>query len=209
MKTMTRSKANIFAIGRHRMETDGEGIRSLVVFAGCPLRCKYCINPYTWDGSKTAVAYTPEMLLQKVSVDSVYFQATNGGITFGGGEPLLHSKFISDFIDIAPTMWNYTVETSLSVPFENVEQVINKISHFVVDIKTLDEDKYYSYTNTHLDLAKQNLISLFKIVGKERITVRVPTIPGYVNIDSQSKTIAELRAIGIDSIDAFSYKIKN
>ena len=149
------------------------------------------------------------MLLQKVSVDSVYFQATNGGITFGGGEPLLHSRFISDFIDIAPTTWNYTVETSLSVPFENVEQVINKISHFVVDIKTLDKDKYHSYTSAHLDLAKQNLISLLKIVGKERITVRVPTIPGYVNIDSQNKTIAELRAIGIDSIDAFSYKIKN
>ena len=208
-KMMTSLKANIFAIGRHRFDVDGTGVRSLVVFAGCPLRCKYCINPYTWDGSKKAVAYTPEMLLQKVSVDSVYFQATNGGITFGGGEPLLHSRFISDFIDIAPTTWNYTVETSLSVPFENVEQVINKISHFVVDIKTLDEDKYYSYTNTHLDLAKQNLISLLKIVGKERITVRVPTIPGYVNIDSQNKTIAELRAIGIDSIDAFSYKIKN
>ena len=195
---MTSLKANIFAIGRHRFDVDGTGVRSLVVFAGCPLRCKYCINPYTWDGSKKAVAYTPEMLLQKVSVDSVYFQATNGGITFGGGEPLLHSRFISDFIDIAPTTWNYTVETSLSVPFENVEQVINKISHFVVDIKTLDEDKYYSYTNNHLDLAKQNLISLLKIVGKERITVRVPTIPGYVNIDSQNKTIAELRAIGID-----------
>lgn len=206
---MKHSKADIFAIGRHRMETDGDGIRSLVVFAGCPLRCKYCINPYTWDGSKKAVSYTPEMLLAKVSVDSVYFQATKGGITFGGGEPLLHAKFISEFIDIAPKTWNFTIETSLSVPFENVEKVISKISHFVVDIKTLDEEKYLAYTKAPMDLAKQNLISLLKIVGKERITVRVPTIPGYVNIESQNKTIAELRAIGIDSIDVFSYMIKN
>ena len=135
---MTHSKANIFAIGRHRMETDGDGIRSLVVFAGCPLRCKYCINPYTWDNSKTAVVYTPEMLLQKVSVDSVYFQATKGGITFGGGEPLLHARFISDFIDIAPDSWNHIVETSLSVPFENIAALADKIETFVVDIKSMD-----------------------------------------------------------------------
>ena len=205
---MTHSKANIFAIGRHRMETDGDGIRSLVIFAGCPLRCKYCINPYTWDSSKTAVAYTPEMLLQKVSVDSVYFQATNGGITFGGGEPLLHSQFISDFIDIAPKSWNYIVETSLSVPFENIAALANKIGTFVVDIKSMDASIYRNYTGAELELARNNLASLIKLVGAERIIVRVPVVPGYADVNSQSFSIRALKELGITNIDSFTYKMK-
>ena len=208
MKTMTHSKANIFAIGRHRMETDGDGIRSLVVFAGCPLRCKYCINPYTWDNSKTAVVYTPEMLLQKVSVDSVYFQATKGGITFGGGEPLLHARFISDFIDIAPDSWNYIVETSLSVPFENIAALADKIETFVVDIKSMDANIYRNYTGAESEVALNNLVSLIKLVGTDRIIVRVPVIPGYADEKSQALSIKKLNNLGITQIDSFTYKTK-
>ena len=205
---MTSLKANIFAIGRHRFDVDGTGVRSLVVFSGCPLRCKYCINPYTWDGSKTAVAYTPEMLLQKVSVDSVYFQATKGGITFGGGEPLLHSRFISDFIDIAPASWNYIVETSLSVPFENVAALADKIETFVVDIKSMDTNIYRDYTGVELEVALNNLVSLIKLVGTDRIIVRVPVIPGYADEKSQALSIKKLNNLGITQIDSFTYKTK-
>lgn len=190
------------------METDGDGIRSLVVFAGCPLRCKYCINPYTWNGSKTAVAYTPEMLLQKVSVDSVYFQATKGGITFGGGEPLLHPRFISDFIDIAPASWNYIVETSLSVPFENVAALADKIETFVVDIKSMDTNIYRDYTGVELEVALNNLVSLIKLVETDRIIVRVPVIHGYADEKSQALSIKKLNNLGITQIDSFTYKTK-
>lgn len=200
------SKALISSIGRHRFEIDGKGVRTLVVFSGCPLRCKYCINPYTWNDSRQNQLYTPEMLLQKVSVDSIYFQATKGGVTFGGGEPLIHSAFISDFIDIAPSTWNYYIETSLSVPFENIVQVYNKIDEFVVDIKSMDEKVYRNYTGNELSLAKDNLISLLELIGSQKITVRVPIIPNYADIHSQSKTIEELKRLGATNIDAFTYK---
>ena len=207
-KMMTSLKANIFAIGRHRFDVDGIGVRSLVVFSGCPLRCKYCINPYTWDGSKTAVSYTPEMLLQKVSVDSVYFQATKGGITFGGGEPLLHSRFISDFIDIAPASWNYIVETSLSVPFENIAALADKIETFVVDIKSMDANIYRNYTGAESEVALNNLVSLIKLVGADRIIVRVPVIPGYADEKSQALSVKKLNNLGITQIDSFNYRTK-
>lgn len=203
------SKAFVASIARHRFEIDGKGVRTLVIFAGCPLRCKYCINPTTWDLSPKCTEYTPEKLLKEVSVDSVYFWATNGGITFGGGEPLLSADFISDFVDIAPRSWNYVVETSLSVPFENIEKVAEIITHFVVDIKTLDKKTYNSYTGGTLSLARKNLSDLIKKVGTEHITVRVPIIPGYADLASQEKTISELCSMGIINVDAFSYKIKN
>lgn len=205
---MKHSKADIFAIGRHRMETDGDGIRSLVVFAGCPLRCKYCINPYTWDRSKKAVSYTPELLLDKVSVDSVYFQATKGGITFGGGEPLLNAEFIKEFIAIAPKSWNYVVETSLAVPFENIETIADIVDTFVVDIKSMDTSVYHSYTGGDLTLAQTNLIKLLDMVGTERVTVRVPLIPEYADESSQAMSVKKLLAIGVTNIDSFTYKVK-
>lgn len=203
------TKAEIFAVGRHRFDIDGTGIRTLVVFSGCPLRCKYCINPYTWDGTKKAVSYTPHTLLEKISVDNIYFQATNGGVTFGGGEPLLHREFIREFIDMAPKSWNYVIETSLSVPLENIDEISEKITHFVVDIKTLAEEAYNSYTGGTLSTARNNLSALLKKVGAEHITVRVPIIPGYADFASQEKTIFELRNMGITNVDAFRYKIKN
>jgi len=204
---MKQTKAGIFAIGRHRIETDGSGIRTLVVFEGCPLRCKYCINPYTWNGKQNGIIHSPEMLLQKVSVDSVYFQATKGGITFGGGEPLLNAKFILEFINIAPTSWNYTVETSLVVPLENLILIASKIDTFVVDIKSMDAEIYRAYTGCDLSLAITNLKLLLELVGSERIVVRVPIIPGYSDQQSQKDSADQLRKLGISNIDLFTYKV--
>lgn len=41
--------APVAAIARHRLTTDGQGVTTLVAFAGCPLRCRYCLNPHTLD----------------------------------------------------------------------------------------------------------------------------------------------------------------
>lgn len=206
---MTSPEASICAIARHRMEIDGAGIRSLILFSDCPLRCRYCANPYTWDGSRSAVSYSPESLLEKLSVDSVYFKATQGGITFGGGEPLLYTSFISALIDLCPKEWNFIAETSLCVPWENVALIAHKTEKFIVDIKSMDDTIYHAYTGGRLSLAKENLISLSRLIGPDRITVRVPIIPNYADSRSQKESVEELKKLGITHFDEFSYVIKN
>ena len=198
--------AKIFATERHRIETDGKGIRSLVAFLGCPLRCRYCLNPISWDNSTPTMIYSPEKLLQEVSVDSIYFQATGGGITFGGGEPLLNAAFISRFIDIAPRTWTFAVETSLAVPLENLRLIADKIQYFIVDIKSMDEDIYRTYTGGELSLAKNNLIFLVNTIGTNNLIVRVPRIPEYADFRSQDFSVSELKKLGITQINTFSYK---
>ena len=190
------------------METDGRGIRTLVIFSSCPLRCKYCANPYTRDGSRKSILDTPADLLRAVSVDSIYFQATGGGITFGGGEPLLHTDFICEFIDLAPKSWNYCIETSLAVPLDSVKRVAERISHFVVDIKSMDAEIYQDYTGGDLSLARENLTELLRLIGPDRITVRVPEIPSYADKRSQRRSVKALRAMGITHIDVFRYTVK-
>ena len=46
---MTEAIFPTAAVSRLRMATDGEGITTLVCAVGCPLRCAYCINRFTWD----------------------------------------------------------------------------------------------------------------------------------------------------------------
>lgn len=87
--------APLIGTDRHRLSTDGRGVTTLVAFHGCPLRCRYCLNPQCFDTSRTWRTVTPQQLLAEVAIDNLYFQATGGGVTFGGGEPLLRSEFIA------------------------------------------------------------------------------------------------------------------
>ena len=83
----------VFSIARHRLVTDGQGVTTLVGAYGCPLQCRYCINPHAWRPStlEKCMRLTPEQLYDKVKIDNLYFLSTGGGVTFGGGESLLHA----------------------------------------------------------------------------------------------------------------------
>ena len=87
---MNYNKVPIIDIRRHRLLRDGSGVRTLVGFYKCPLRCSYCLNPQCHNTPKVSSFYSPQELLDIVKVDSLYFIATDGEITFGGGEPLLY-----------------------------------------------------------------------------------------------------------------------
>ena len=71
---------------------DGPGIRTVVFLNGCKLRCKYCHNPETWKMGK--YNYTPLELCKKLIRNKNYYDSSNGGVTFSGGEPLLQSDFV-------------------------------------------------------------------------------------------------------------------
>ena len=149
--------APLFGVERLRMGVDGNGVRTLVCFAGCPLNCKHCINEESKTVASDSVLVTTEQLIKRLSVDSLYFRATNGGVTFGGGEPLLRVDFINEFIDNANSEWNYWIETSLNVPYENIELIKDKIERFVIDIKSINNSIYRSYT----DMDNGVVISIF------------------------------------------------
>ena len=80
--------AKFIGIRRHRLTTDGEGVTTLAAFWGCPLRCQYCLNPYCMDEHFKGEMLTPQELYDRVKIDDLYFRASGGGVTFGGGEPL-------------------------------------------------------------------------------------------------------------------------
>ena len=199
--------AKIFGISRHRLTTDGEGVTTLVAFCGCPLRCKYCLNKTSWDMDKGR-DYTPESLFEEVKIDQLYFLATHGGVTFGGGEPLLQVDFIKAFRALCGPQWQILAETSLNVPFEQVQTLDAVLDGYIVDIKDMNPDIYKAYTGQDNALMLSNLQCLLQHSEPKRIMVRVPHIPEFNTDENVARSIERLRAMGVVNIDEFNYIIR-
>ena len=73
--------APLICIDRHRLTIDGEGVTTLVAFHGCPLRCKYCLNPQCLGADGVWQEVDTELLMANVEMDNLYFLATAGGIS--------------------------------------------------------------------------------------------------------------------------------
>lgn len=198
-------KKPVIGLNRHRLKTDGRGVTTLVAFYGCPLHCKYCINPQCNVADGIEGYLSPLQLYDKVKIDDLYFLVTGGGIVFGGGEPLLHSSFIVEFCEICGINWNISIETSLNVDTSHVEPLVDIIDCWIVDIKDWNEGIYFRYTGNNNKIVKENLQYLISSGLEEKIIVRVPNIPNYNTEADITNTVNALKDIGIKHIDRFDY----
>ncbi len=195
---------------RLRMATDGAGVTALVGAYGCPLQCRMCINPYTWqgrdDGKPAFVRVTPAELYERVKMDHLYYLATGGGITFGGGEPLVHMDFLEAFRTVCPPEWHFSAESCLHIDPAAIPRVAAVFDHFMVDVKDMNPAIYEVYTTRDNAPVKANLRALLALVGADRVTVRVPHIPGFNTDADVAASIRELREMGVTRIDEFTYR---
>ena len=201
------TSAKIFGVSRHRLTTDGEGVTTLVAFNGCPLRCRYCLNKTSWE-MDNGRDYTPESLFEEVKIDQLYFLATHGGVTFGGGEPLLQVEFIKAFRELCGPQWQILAETSLNVPFENVQTIDPILDGYIIDIKDMNPEVYQAYTSKDNSVVLTNLEWLLKHGDPNRIMVRVPHIPEFNTDEDVAKSIERLKAMGVVDVDEFQYIIR-
>ena len=203
-----------FGISRHRLFRDGQGVTTLVGGIGCPLSCRWCINAVCRDPSYKPKIFTSAELYERLKIDDLYFEATNGGVTFGGGEPLLQAAFIREFIGFVRSLgknWRFAVETSLAVPEENLGLLLGEdgagaplVSEWIVDVKDTDPAVYEAYTGLPPDRMRKNLGRLAALCPS-RAVVRVPLIPGYNTPEACVRSEKTLRDMGFENIDRFDY----
>jgi len=127
---------------------DGPGVRFVVFFQGCPLRCKYCHNPDTWDfdGGREVTA---EELMREY--DSYKEFLTSGGITATGGEPLAQPEFLAELFRLAKSKGVHTcLDTSAGVWSPENSAKIDEALRFtdlvMLDIKHIDNEQHKALT---------------------------------------------------------------
>lgn len=197
--------ARLLAVSRHRMATDGEGVTTLVAFHGCPLDCKYCLNPDCKHGAERFRDVTPEALLNEVMIDNIYFLATGGGVTFGGGEPLIFAHFIEEFCLICDPQWKINIETALNVPTALLEQVAGRLDFLIIDIKDMNPRIYERYTGRDNGNVLANLRWLCDHDMQSKCRIRLPLIPEFNTPEDVGRSRAQLEAMGFADFNEFTY----
>lgn len=209
---MNNRTAPIFGISRHRIPIDGKGVTTLVTLSHCPLQCRYCLNSQCED-DRLARRMTAMELLQEVRIDNLYFLATGGGVTFGGGEPAQYSAFIAEFKQLAMSdedskQWRITIETSLSVDLQHIERLAPFVDQWIIDVKDMHPDIYQSYTSRPISPLMQNLQWLASQGRQERCLMRIPFIPGYNTHAHQIESQQMLEAFGYKDFELFNYVLR-
>lgn len=202
-----KKKAEIMGINRHRMGTDGKGISTLITFYGCPLNCKYCLNPQCKSESTPCTYIEPNDLVNLLMVDDIYFKSTGGGIVFGGGEPLLNAEYIKEVCDLVPLQWKIRIETSLNVKWDKIELLLPYIDQWIIDIKDSNTEIYKNYTGADNLKVYDNVLRLSHKTDKEKLLIRIPKIPNY-NTEKNIQESVKLYS-NLGNIDIFNYKILN
>lgn len=195
-------------IARHRMGSDGVGVTTLVGGFGCPLGCKFCLNPQCARPQTKVEGFTVESLYQRLRPDSLYFEATGGGVTFGGGEPLLQADFIAEFVQFLREKgenWRISAESCLAVPEENLRAVMPYIDEWIVDVKDMNDGIYRKYTGRESSAMKANL-AILAAECPEKVLAKVPLIPGFNEAEDVLRSQMELEKMGFSRIARLKYQ---
>ena len=203
-----KQRMKIIGIARHRFSTDGDGVTTLVAFHGCPLRCRYCLNPQSLGDGGRFREYSLEELNAETCIDELYFIATNGGVTFGGGEPCLYADFIRESHKLCGASWRLNLETSLNVPSVNIETLLPVVNTMIIDIKDMNPEIYSSYTGQSNDLVLDNLRLIAEAGRQHDCIVRIPLIPNYNTDTDREASRKALETFGFDRFDLFTYQIR-
>lgn len=153
---------------------DGPGVRFVVFMQGCPLRCKFCHNPETWNFNSEAEEYTPEKLIKKILNYKPYFK-NNGGVTFSGGEPLMQKEFLIECLKLCKKENIHTcIDTAGSIL--DCEEVLKYTDLVIFDIKGTNKENYYQMTRRNID----NSLEFLKLCEKmnKKLWIRAVIVPG-------------------------------
>lgn len=120
---------------------DGPGVRFVVFMQGCPLRCKCCHNPDTWDFSG-GTEYTAEEIVTKALRYKSYF-GKEGGITLSGGEPLMQSEFALEIFRLCHENGiNTCLDTSGCVLNDKIKELLSQTDRVLLDVKYTSDEEY-------------------------------------------------------------------
>ncbi len=198
---MNSNKGFVFDIKKYSLH-DGPGIRTTVFLKGCPLNCWWCHNPesqnlqpdivpksgkrrdfhthYSDDQDAVGREVSADEIIQEVEKDIIFYDESNGGVTFSGGEPLMQPEFLYSLLSACKKLELHTaVDTTGYASYTVLERMLPVTDLFLYDLKLMDDGTHRKYTGVPMKPILDNLKALD--ADKTAIHVRVPIIPGITD----------------------------
>lgn len=178
----------------HSIETfgtvDGPGVRFVVFFQGCPMRCQYCHNPDTWkieEGQEKSV----EEILAKMTRNLSFYKT--GGITATGGEPMLQMEFLTELFSKAKEKGIHTCLDTSGIMYKKagmaeLEALMQVTDLVMLDIKHMSAEKHQVLTGH----GNENILEFARYLSRieKTVWIRHVVVPG-ITFDKE-----ELTALG-------------
>ena len=165
---------------------DGPGVRYIIFFAGCPMRCQFCHNPDTWDMTKGEPREARELIDEALNCKGYW--GAHGGITASGGEPLMQLDFLLELFLIAKQEGINTCIDTAGGPFTRNNEWFKKFQRLMdvtdlllMDIKHINSDEHIKLTGQ----PNGNIIDMFRYLDETRkpIWIRHVLVPGISDND--------------------------
>ncbi|MDD4320852.1 MAG: glycyl-radical enzyme activating protein, partial [Acidaminococcaceae bacterium] len=164
---------------------DGEGIRTNIFLAGCPMTCPWCSNPEgrTLINPMTKIT-TVDEVVTFVKKQMLFYRYSGGGVTFSGGEATVQAEFLRSmtnaFYDRGISL---AIETCGAFAFPVVKDILAKMDTIFIDIKHMDPVQHKKWTGYALNPILENICSVDTL--QSNLVIRVPLIVG-VNADEEN-----------------------
>ncbi|WP_028399844.1 pyruvate formate-lyase-activating protein [Ectobacillus panaciterrae] len=173
---------------------DGPGIRYIVFTQGCLLRCQYCHNADTWAiGQGKEV--TPEDIMEDVKCYLPFMEASGGGITVSGGEPLLQIDFVLALFKECKKLGIHTTIDSSGGCYSEDEEFQRKLSELMeytdlvlLDIKHINSKKHRKLTGK----TNEHILSFARYLSdkKKPVWIRHVLVPGITDGEKDLRDLA-------------------
>lgn len=192
---------------------DGPGIRTVVFFKGCPLRCLWCANPES-RSYELREGFAPEFCGRDVTVaelipelmkDLEFYEESGGGVTLSGGEPLFQPDFALALLAELKGLGVHTaLETTGYAESEIFDSVSSGADLILFDLKHHDSVLHRRYTGVDNTLIISNLRRA--ISSGRRLLIRIPVIPGMNDSLSDAEAFSRLIcALGGSELDLLPF----
>ena len=194
---------------------DGPGVRYLIFLQGCPMRCRFCHNPDTWqtDPQKALSAsfQAPEELIRKALRFRPYW-GTEGGITVSGGEPLLQMDFLLELFQRAKAANIHTCLDTSGVPFTHEEPFYSQFLELMkytdlvlLDLKMMDPAGHLGLTGRGND----NILDMARLLDELGVPVwiRHVLVPGLTDKETDLREMdAFIRSLAnVERVEVLPY----
>lgn len=128
--------------------------------------------------------YNVSHIISTIKKDIIFYDSSNGGVTFSGGEPLLQWRALLKLLEACFVEEIHTaVDTSGFASWDILKKIAEKTDLFLYDLKMIDDTKHRKFTGVSNKIILSNLKMLSK--GNKDIIIRIPFIPG-VNDDVEN-----------------------